>query len=163
MFDDEGTLRLGWCDVNDVLKAHSVEVIQPPERDGSTFRMIEQAFDAANGFVMEGRLTVPSDGYESTGLYIETGEGLGTGIIVGPNAVTDFGAMQANGGVFQYESRIDRQYPFGHRPPLRLIVKRDLLEFYLGDILIQCYSLPAVATGRVGLIGSVTDVVAWKS
>ena len=163
MFDDEGTLRLGWCDVNDVLKAHSIEIIQPPERDSSTPRMIEQAFDAANGFVVEGRLTIPSDGYDSTGLYIETGEGLGTGIIVGPNAVTAFGAMQATGGAFQYESQIDRQYPFGHTTPLRLIVKRDLLEFYLEDILIQCYSLPTVATGRVGPIGSVTDVVAWKS
>lgn len=162
VFDDEGTFRLGWCDGNDVLKDQSVEISQPPEVEGSTPRMIEQTLDAANGFVMEGRLRVPSDGDESAGLYIETGKGRGTGILVGPGAVTDLGPMQADGGAFQPESRIDRQYPFGHTPPLRLIVKRDLLEFYLEDILIQCYSLPTAATGRVGLIGSVTDVVAWK-
>jgi hypothetical protein len=162
VFDDDGTFRLGWFHGNDVLKDHSVEIIQPPVSDGSTPRMIEQTLDAANGFVMEGTLRVPSDGDASAGLFIETGEGLGTGILVGPSAVTDLGAMQATGGAFQSESRIDRQYPFGHTTPLRLIVKRDLLEFYLEDILIQCYSLPTVATGRVGLIGGVTDVVAWK-
>jgi hypothetical protein len=163
VFDDEGTFRLGWWDGNDVLKDHSVEISQPPEVEGSTPRTIEQTLDAANGFVMEGRLRVPSDGDESAGLYIETGEGPGTAILVGPGAVTDLGPMQSDGSAFQSESRIDRQYPFGHTAPLRLIVKRDLLEFYLDDILIQCYSLPTAATGRVGLIGSVSDVVAWTS
>ena len=162
VFDDEGTFRLGWWDGNDALKEHSVEISQPPQVDGSTPRMIEQTLDAANGFVMECTLTVPSDGDESAGLYIETGEGLDSAILVGPGAATDLGTMRADGGGFQSESRVDREYPFDRTLPLRLVLKRDLLEFYLDDILVQCYSLPTAATGKLGLIGSVTDVVAWK-
>ena len=32
------------------------------------------------------------------------------------------------------------------------LLKETLLEFYLDDILIECFSLPADATGRIGLI-----------
>ncbi|MHC4983439.1 MAG: hypothetical protein ACYTF6_09780 [Planctomycetota bacterium] len=32
---------------------------------------------------------------------------------------------------------------------------QELIEFHLDDILIECYSLPAAATGRIGLIGAV--------
>ncbi len=81
---------------------------------------------------------------------------------MGPGAVTDLGQMREHGGGFQSESRVDREYPFGRTLPLRLIVKSDLLEFYLDDILIQCHSLPTAATGRFGLIGVVADIVAWK-
>ena len=51
--------------------------------------------------------------------------------------------------------------------PFRLLVKGSLLEFYLNDILIECFSLPAEATGRIGLIGggksnSHSDLKAWR-
>ncbi len=34
-------------------------------------------------------------------------------------------------------------------------MKHSLIEFYLDDVLIECYSLPQDATGRIGLIGGV--------
>jgi hypothetical protein len=77
VFDDEGTFRLGWWDGNDVLKDRSVEISQPPKTEGPAPRMIQQFLDAGNGLVMEGTLTVPFEGHESAGVYIETGEGLG--------------------------------------------------------------------------------------
>ncbi len=42
---------------------------------------------------------------------------------------------------------------FGRPARFRLLVKHSLIEFYLDDILIECYSLPQDATGRIGLIG----------
>ena len=33
-----------------------------------------------------------------------------------------------------------------------LLFRHSLLEFYLDDILMECYSLPTEATGLVGLI-----------
>ena len=56
---------------------------------------------------------------------------------------------------------------FGKQASFRLLLKRSLLEFYLDDILIECFSLPAKATGRIGLIqGSgqsiVKDIQAWQ-
>jgi hypothetical protein len=46
-----------------------------------------------------------------------------------------------------------------------LALKGWLLEFYLDDILMDCYSLPSWATGRLGLIGGPnrpTDLRAWR-
>ena len=162
VFDDGGILRLGWWEGNDRLKAHSVEVSAPPAGEGSAPRMIEQGLDGHDGFIVEARLTLPSDSDESAGLYIETGPCQGTGILVGPGGATELGSIQEDGRGFECESRIDREYVFGDTARLLLIVKRELLEFYLDDILIQCYSLPAAATGRFGLIGSVFDLVAWR-
>jgi len=44
----------------------------------------------------------------------------------------------------------------------------ELLEFYLDDILIECFSLPKAATGRIGVLpggeaSAVTDLRAWQA
>ena len=36
-------------------------------------------------------------------------------------------------------------------------MKYSLIELYLDDVLIECYSLPGHATGRIGAIGKVSD------
>ena len=36
--------------------------------------------------------------------------------------------------------------------PFRLLVRQSLLEFYLNDRLVQCYSLPERSSGRLGLV-----------
>jgi hypothetical protein len=38
------------------------------------------------------------------------------------------------------------------RGHLRLLLRGSLAEFYLDDRLVQCYSLPEGATGRLGLV-----------
>jgi hypothetical protein len=55
----------------------------------------------------------------------------------------------------------------GPTATFRLLLKHSLLEFYLNDILIECYSLPDWATGRIGLIHggpkpSVRILKAWQ-
>lgn len=48
-----------------------------------------------------------------------------------------------------------------------MVLEGVLMEVYLDDLLIECYSLPAPATGRVGLIpggqrNSIGAPEAWK-
>jgi hypothetical protein len=48
-----------------------------------------------------------------------------------------------------------------------LLLKNSLLEFYLEDILVECFSLPSDATGRVRLVtGNAPDafagLAAWR-
>jgi len=75
--------------------------------------------------------------------------------------------MKADGTGFKAEKRIDRQMPFRRPAAFRLLLKQSLLEFYLDDILIECSSLPASATGRIGLIPAASkdafkDLRAWR-
>jgi hypothetical protein len=48
------------------------------------------------------------------------------------------------------------------------LLKGSLVEFYLDDLLMQCYSLPQRATGKIGLVGTgedraVTSLRAWRA
>ena len=41
------------------------------------------------------------------------------------------------------------------------------MEFYLGEMLIECFSLPGGATGRIGLfcdgdVGAIDNLAAWN-
>ncbi|HUT25096.1 MAG TPA: hypothetical protein VM492_12195, partial [Sumerlaeia bacterium] len=62
---------------------------------------------------------------------------------------------------------VNREMRFGAPARFRLLLKGSLLEFYLDDILIECFSLPARAAGRVGLIrgsdpGAFRSLEAWR-
>jgi len=141
VLDEEGTLRLGWWEGNETLKHKPVEVTA------------DSAFDTRSGIVLEGKMPVPSV------LTLECTGGKKAEIRVGTGGVTELGSV--TGGSFKREKRVDRQFPFGETARFRLLLRYSLLEFYLDDILIECFSLPDAATGRIDL-GGATDVRAWQ-
>jgi hypothetical protein len=122
--------------------------------DGGPIAMLDPKFDAQGGFMVEGTLPLRSAPERPSGLYVEFEPSRGTAIICHPGGVTELGTMRRDGSGFTPEMRIDRELDFGPAARFRLLVQQGMLEFYLNDILIQCYSLPAGATGRVGLIGA---------
>ena len=68
----------------------------------------------------------------------------------------------ADAGTLVQMAIVDREMDFGTDPTFRLLLKKSVLEFYLNDILIECYSMPAKATGRIGLLGDVRELKAWN-
>ena len=75
--------------------------------------------------------------------------------------------VAADGSGFRPEKTVDREMSFGPTARFRLVVQGVLLEAYLDDVLIECYSLPADATGRIGLIpggqrNAIASLKAWK-
>ncbi len=165
LIDDEGTLRLGWWKGNQRLKdgAARVEVSQPAAKAGSPIAMLDGTLGVEAGVILEGRITLPpAEGAKSVGLYIASGKDQGSAILVHAGGRSELGPMKADGTGFRAEKTVDRQMDFGRTPTFRLLLKRSLLEFYLGDVLIECYSLPAEADRRIGLIGNVSDLKAWE-
>ena len=77
----------------------------------------------------------------------------GTGILLSKSGTAQLGLMKTDGWGFSVEKEVNREMNFGHMPGFRLLLKGSLVEFYLNDILIECFSLPDTATGRIGLIG----------
>ena len=61
------------------------------------------------------------------------------------------------------EKRVDREMTFRSPAVFRLLVKGSLMEFYLDDILIESFALPANATGRIGLINAVDTMGTLKA
>ncbi len=182
--DDKGTLRLGWWKGNEGMKHEPVPVEPPrplgqaePSKEpdlrpaGSDTRapaMLGNAFDVESGVILEGTLALPEKkGTPRRGLYIECGKDRGVAILVGATGRAELGPMQPDGSGFRPEKKVDREMAFGKDTKFRLLLKHSLLEFYLDDILIECFSMPAGATGRVGLLqggkpGSIRGLGAWR-
>jgi len=169
LLDDAGTLRLGWWKGNDKLKEESVAVKPPAMRSGElpTVAMIEPEFDPRRGLVLEGTFKLPASRESPpVGLFLAQGNDSGTAILVHAGGVTELGPMRADGTGFKAEDRIDREWPFGPTVRFRLLLKGSLIEFYLEDLLIDCYSLPRNASGRIGILhagdpAAITALKAW--
>ena len=180
--DNEGTLRLGWWKENEKMKHQSIAVKKPVDPNAAV-ALLGNSFDTKQGIILEGTLKLPK-AKESPrcGVYIEcttdlgvydngvlidsTGvTELGVGVLIDSTGVAELGPMKADGTGFKMEKRVDREMTFGSPAAFRLLVKGSLMEFYLDDILIESFALPANATGRIGLINAeatMNTLSAWK-
>ena len=154
VIDDEGTLRLAWWKPNEKMKHHALETKVPPGPEAvSSPAMLENSFDTTAGLILEGKLKLPAaKDSKPVGLFIAHGKGDGMALVVHAGGVTEFGPMRSDGTGFKAEHRVDREWKFGAAVPFRLLLKGSLLEFYLDDLLMQCYSLGHTAGGRIGLL-----------
>jgi hypothetical protein len=165
--DAEGTLRLGWWKGNEKMKHRAVPV-KPPAAGGGPVAMLGNTFDVKAGVILEGTLALPEKkGAKRRGLYVECGKGEGGVILLDAAGLAEIGRMQEDGTGFRAEETVNREMTFSKRAAFRLLLRHSLLEFYLDDILIECYSLPAGATGRIGLLqggtpGAVAALKAWR-
>jgi hypothetical protein len=100
-------------------------------------------FDPVTGILLEGRLELPGS------LFIGNGEGPGTWIGVGASGVTEIGPCSQDGTTFHCEESVDRQVLFPASPRFRLLLRQTMLEFYLDDLLIQCYMMESPADGSI--------------
>lgn len=163
--DAEGTLRLGWWQGNEKGKGASIAV-KPPSREGRTgdaIAMIPNGFDIEKGIILEGSMALPQTREAGRkGLYIPCGVKGGIGVLLDFKGVAELGPIQADGSGFKAARKVDRDMTFGRPARFRLLLKHLLMEFYLDDILIACFSLPGKPTGRIGLIGGGKDLRAWN-
>ena len=84
-------------------------------------------------------------------------------MLIDSTGVAELGPMKADGTGFKAEKPVDREMTFGSPAAFRLLVKGSLMEFYLDDILIESFALPANATGRIGLINAVDTMGTLKA
>jgi hypothetical protein len=170
VIDGDGTLRLGWWQANEALKGDAVPV-QSAAREGSgagAITMLGNTFDVDTGMIVEGNVDLPATGQNRPiGLYVECGQDQGAAVLIDGEGVTKLGKMKGDGTGFVVEKQVDREMQFGDSARFRMLLKHSLLEFYLDDILIECFSLPASASGRIGLIRgggdeTIKNLKAWR-
>ncbi|MGC9349223.1 MAG: hypothetical protein ACP5JG_13865, partial [Anaerolineae bacterium] len=143
----DGGLYLGWWHGNDGLK--NVEVSLSRGDDGDV------QVNADAGILLEGEMVLPGS------LSIGTADHAGVRIRVSPDGVTEIGPETRDGTTFTCEERVDREMDFGSSPRFRLLLNHTMIEFYLEDILIQCYTMDGVADGRISWQG-VRDPRLWR-
>jgi len=163
--DSEGTLRLGWWNGNEKLKNGTPVLTLSGliEKEDSSINMIDAKFDSEGGIIIEGLLTMPeSKNSNPVGIFISCGEDSGSSVRVYAGGRCEFGEMNADFSGWDAVISVDREMDFGLQSRFRLLLKGSLMEFYMNDILIECYSLPAKATGRIGFMGNISEVKIWN-
>jgi hypothetical protein len=168
--DGEGILRLGWWKGNEKMKRVAIAVETPADTPKAV-AMLGHMFDTSKGIILEGTLRLPKGKEEQrSGLYIECGNRGGAGVLIDHSGVAELGSIQANGEDFQIRERkkqdlkrVDRETTFANPAKFRLLLNGPLMEFYLDDILIESFALPANATGRIGLINSAETLGTLKA
>ena len=145
---DEGILRLGWWNGNEEMKHEEIDVKPLVSDVDTSIVMLENTFAVDRGMILEGEMTLPN------GLYIECEQDQGAAIMIDADGAAELGQINRDGSGFQSEKQVDREMSFGEPARFRLLLEHSLLEFYLDDILIECFSLPVRTTGRIGMVRS---------
>jgi hypothetical protein len=193
LVDEAGHLSLGYWEGNDAAKGREIPLnlvacstVQPPRTDpgwrntadgleidqahGGGLALLPGRFDLERGLFLEGDLQVwaPAGRSSGIGLYIEENarDNRGTALLAQTSGRTEIGALQ-HGRRFIPDDVLPLGISSGQRSHFRLLVRRSLLEFYLRDRLVQCYSLPESCSGRVGLVfeagrAAFSNLRAWE-
>ena len=143
----DGGLYLVWWEGNDKLKHRE---LKPFPSDNGNLR-----FSTDMGIVLEGNIDVPG------GLFIRNGERVGARILVDEDGITEIGSASEGEAAFACEESVDREVAFGACPRFRLLLYRTMLEFYLEDLLIQCYTMERATDGAISC-HNVSNLRLWQ-
>ncbi len=161
--DAEGTLRLLWWPGNEKLKHTPVPLAASRPGQGLV-SMIEPALDVTAGVVLDGVLTLPPSAEEPlAGVYIECAGSESVAICGASDGTARTGAIRPDGSDFRPDKHVARDIRLPDRAAFRLLIEHSLVEFYLDDVLMDSYSLPSAATGRIGFLGQADNVHAWRT
>jgi hypothetical protein len=131
-------LYLKWWEGNDALKVSSMEIMTGEN---------QLVADPDRGILLEGRLGPQGS------LFLEEENGQGTRLQVQADGIVKIGNDCREGSRFEPRETIDRQLDLGPERRFRLLLRSTMLEFYLNDYLIQCYTMNKPASGFVDLQG----------
>ena len=135
--DDAGALRLMYWEGNEALKG---EPISFP--NSST-----QQYNLEQGVIFEGHIQA-KDELPLT-FVLENQDGSQTQVRIHNNHMASFGVLDAS---FREENRVDRSTTSKASYSFCLLLRYSLIELYLDDHLIQCFSIKENVTGRIGIV-----------
>jgi hypothetical protein len=139
-------LYLCWWPGNDRLKSRPLAL----SYDTAGLR-----FDPGHGLLFEGTA-------DSSGHLIIGHEGSNTtDIRIGEDSVVEIGLGIAAGDECRCLERVDRQISFGKRKRLLLLLRHTMMELYINDILIQCYTMEKPVNGWL-TFAQIEDVRSWS-
>ncbi|MEJ7678177.1 MAG: hypothetical protein WKG06_10015 [Segetibacter sp.] len=136
---------------NEKLKGEKIGFKNIVINKSALISFLPNSLDVTNGVIIEGDF--PSlKGNEKSTLYIQCENNHGTAIFLKSNGQVEFGEPVENSKEFIINDTINREMKFSAQPHFKLFLKQSLIEFYIDDVLIQCYTLPAKSTGKIGIV-----------
>ena len=167
--DREGILRLKWWKNNDKLKARPVttKLIAAGKEYASSIRILDTKLDPRWTTVIEGAIALAQQGADggNCGIFFDHGNGQGQCLILTRHEVR-FGEIKADGSDLKIYRTSNPDMDFGPTLKFRLVIKDDMMEFYVNDYLISLNRVKC--NGRIGFMGadnedSFKNIKVWQS
>jgi len=158
VIDNEGVLRFKYWKGNDKLKGELVK-LKPETLSSSIVSFITEPLDFTKGIIAEGSLSLPEDdNNKPVGLYVYV-DNQGYAIRVMSDGKTEMGLMDLFGNYWKVQQHVNRECKFGETVKFRLLMRRGMLEFYLDDHFMECYTMgcPDGQIARIGVFGNIDD------
>ena len=148
--DAEEILRLKWWKGNEKLKERKVSSALAAESAKSRFvRFLEPALNLDAASVIEASLTLPETD-TPMGFYLDSGDGTGQ-VVLFTRQGTQFGTANLDGSGRSTGSTLTRDLDFAGEVNVRLVLKKDMIETYMNDYLMNTKRVKC--NGRIGVIG----------
>jgi hypothetical protein len=119
------------------------------EVGGGFVRFLEPALTLDAASVMEASLTLPETD-TPMGFYLDSGDGTGQ-VVLFTRQGTQFGTAKLDGSAMSTGAVLTRDLDFAGEVNVRLVLKKDMIETYMNDYLMNTKRVKC--TGRIGVIG----------
>ena len=147
--DPEGILRLKYWEGNDALKGEPLATDRT--RSTASVRPIADRLDFARGVVVEGSVPIPDHGQSApVALALDAGDRC-YAVRVQAEARVEMGLMCTSNNTFKCMHWAERDLVLRGQVPFRLLARRGMLEFYLADHLMECWTMGCPGARAVGL------------
>jgi len=160
--DDEGVMRWRYWDGNEALKGPAIPMDHGRTGDS---RLHDGEIDFNRGVVIEGNLTLPQPGEQPVSVLFAVGERRYVVRILA-NGIVEMGTTDASGGSWEKTLSIDREWDFGRAVTLHILARSGMLEVYLDDHFMECWTMGCHGTETVSLAcddhGRLTDIRLWQ-
>ena len=112
-------------------------------------RFLEPALNLDAASVIEASLTLPETD-TPMGFYLDSGDGTGQ-VVLFTRQGTQFGTANLDGSGRSTGSTLTRDIDFAGEVNVRLVLKKDMIETYMNDYLMNTKRVKC--NGRIGVIG----------
>ena len=165
--DAEGIQRWKYWMGNEALKGEPVEL----DVKGTLPRVVimTDQLDITQGVISEGTLRLPNSvDDQPAGLYLYIDSG-GYAVQVNSDGVVEMGLMDLFSDSLEVKHTANREWSFNETVSFRMLVRRGMLEFYMDDHFMECWTMecPDAMSIRLGVIGDpqdspVRDLNIWR-
>ena len=146
--DKEGMLRLKYWEGNEVLKG---KVVKVAPRSSSDTTMVAENLDFGRGILVEAAVRLPSSKEDKAAAVRIKTDKHNYAIRMLHDGSVDMGTEDDSGGNWRRRHGVDRQWKFGKTVSLRLLLRRGMLEVYLDDHFMECWTMGCHRAKRVAI------------
>ena len=136
--DKEGILRFKYWKGNEALKG---EVIKVTPRSSSDTTVMAENLDFGKGIVVEGTVRLPGGKEDKAATVHIKADNQNYAVRVLRDGSVEMGTEDESGRNWKRQHGVNRQWKFGKTASIRLLMRRGMLEVYLDDHFMECWTM----------------------